>query len=169
MLTDVTTDGFLDPRQHVRLRRLACQAVLALLFSIHCNALCTPDARMTGAQCNLKHCVIPWDAHLKGEEVAVCDEAERGAAIQEGASGSYGQGKTVRLHAHQWNHPVPAATTVPVSSAVQQGAPGVYGQAKAACLHVHKGTIQSCMQGSHSLYHAFTPAEKRVGNMHLAR
>lgn len=97
---------------------------------------------MTGAQRNLKHSVIPWNAHLKDEEVAVCDKAERGAAIQEGASGSNGQGKTARLHAHQWNHPVPAATTVPVSFAVQQGAPGVYGQAKAARLHVHKGTIQ---------------------------
>ena len=136
------TRGSFDPRQHVCLRRLACQAVLALLFSIHCNSLGTPDAGITGAQRNLKHCVIPWNAHLKGEEVAVCDKAERGAAIQEGTSGSNGQGKTVRLHAHQWNHPVPAATTVLVNFAVQQGAPGVYGQGTAARLHVHKGAIQ---------------------------
>ena len=46
-------------------------------------------------------------AHLKGDKVPICDQAESTAAVQSCASGADGKCHTTCLHAQQGHHPVP--------------------------------------------------------------
>ena len=47
-------------------------------------------------------------AHLKGDKVPICDQAESTAAVQSCPSGADGKCHTTCLHTQQGHHPVPA-------------------------------------------------------------